>query len=239
MRLDKYLADAGIGTRSQVKKLIKEGHIKVKGETVKSPECSITEGDSVEYDGKHVLSGGLVYYMFNKPKGCVCANEDNLNQTVFSYVPQSKKGDLFTIGRLDKDTTGLLIITNDGDLSHRMLSPRRHVDKVYEVFLDKPVADSMIEDFSAGLDIGDEKPLKPATLEPDADDARHCFVTISEGRYHQIKRMFLKYDLTVEELHRIRMGRLELNTDLKPGQYRTLTDPEMEYVKYIKTYADN
>ncbi len=188
LRLDKFLCDAGIGSRSQVKVFLKQGLIKVNGEIIKRPEFKVEEEqDSVTFQGKEIKYRKYVYYMLNKPKGVVSATRDNLNRTVTDLIKDSGHQNLFPVGRLDKDTEGLLIMTNDGDLAHRLLSPKKHVDKVYYVELDKMLTEEGRRMLETGIDIGEEKPTLPANAQRITDTS--LYLTIREGKYHQVKRM--------------------------------------------------
>ncbi len=248
LRLDKYLADMQAGTRSQVKQMIRKGRVAINGAAVRMPEQKVdTEQDVVTLDGEPVGYTRMEYWMLNKPQGVVSATEDRTQQTVLSLLPDTARKDLFPVGRLDKDTEGLLLITNDGALAHGLLSPKRHVDKRYlAVVTGKPGAREQ-ELFAEGLDIGDEKKTLPAKLElkstplPEAETAgKHMSagaqipaggsvveITIQEGRYHQVKRMFEAVGMRVEYLKRLSMGPLVLDTALEPGQARRLTEEEL------------
>ena len=224
MRLDKYLAQMSIGTRSEVKRFIKSGRVFVNGALASGPEQKVTEEDNVEFDGENISYEKYVYYMLNKPQGVVSATKDNTCRTVLSLITDSTKKDIFPVGRLDKDTEGLLLLTNDGSLTHRLLSPAYHVEKTYFAKLDTAVPEKAAELFSQGVDIGDEKLTLPAKLcilsENEAE------LTISEGRFHQVKRMFHAVGCNVIYLKRLSMGNLKLG-DLKKGEYRKLTAEEL------------
>jgi 16S rRNA pseudouridine516 synthase len=225
IRLDKFLADAGTGTRSEVKNLIRKGLVKVNDLPALKPELKLDpETDQVEVNGQPVQLRGMVYYLLHKPAGYVSAVKDNLFPTVMELVP--KGDDLFPVGRLDKDTEGLLLITNDGNLAHRLLSPRRHVDKSYLAVLDKPATQEDISLFAAGVNIGDDEPTLPAALEllPD-NNAR---LTIHEGRFHQVKRMFHAVGKEVLYLKRLSMGPIRLSDDLPKGSWRELSSQEID-----------
>ena len=165
MRLDKYLCEAGLGTRSQVKKLLKSGVVTVNGQTVLRPEEKLKETDRVAVSGRELSVARLEYWMLNKPAGCVSATEDARFQTVTELLPAEARRDLFPVGRLDRDTEGLLLLTNDGKLAHFLLSPKRHVDKVYYARVRGRVTKEHVKLFAEGLDIGDEKKTLPAVLE--------------------------------------------------------------------------
>ena len=228
IRLDKYLADMGQGTRSEVKKLIKKGNVCVNRETVKSPEYKIApETDQVSVQGRELSYEKFEYYMLNKPAGTVSAREDGRDKTVLELIISKKRKDLFPVGRLDKDTEGLLLITNDGALAHNLLSPKKHVDKTYFVQLLKELKEKEAELLEKGVDIGDEKPTLPAEI-AFAGEKNQAYITIREGRFHQIKRMFRAVDNEVVYLKRVSMGSLKLDDRLLPGEYRSLTEEEIE-----------
>ena len=231
IRLDKFLSDAQFGTRSQVKQLLKKGLITVNGEISKKPELRIDPaGDRVCFDGQEISLEKEVYYMLNKPAGVVSATQDNHERTVLDLFAQAdRRPDLFPVGRLDKDTTGLLLITNDGPLSHRLLSPRRHVDKTYFIRVEGTITEETAEAFEKGLDIGDEKPALPAMLKQLS--VNEALVTIHEGRFHQIKRMFHAAGCEVVCLKRLSMGSLVLDEQLPEGSYRKLTQKEISLLK--------
>lgn len=226
LRLDKFLADAGIGSRSQVKQYIKKGQITVNGTVIKTGDVKILPGtDLILYQGRPVLREPYVYYMLNKPAGYVSAVKDSKYPTVISLIKDTSHSDLFPVGRLDKDTEGLLLITNDGALAHRLLSPKKHVDKTYYAEFDGSLPENAEAQFRQGMDIGDEKPAMPAMLQ--TLSASSALVTIQEGRFHQVKRMFQVLDCEVTYLKRIRMGALQLDDTLPLGASRPLTPEEL------------
>lgn len=231
IRLDKFLADSQLGTRSEVKQLLKKGLVSVNGEIIKKPEFKIDPAaDRVCFDGKEISSQQEVYYMLNKPAGVVSATRDNHERTVLDLLPsQYQRPDLFPVGRLDKDTTGLLLITNDGALSHRLLAPRRHVDKTYFVRVNGRITEDTVTAFRQGLDIGDDKITLPADLKLLDED--QALVTIREGRFHQIKRMFHAVGCEVIGLKRLSMGSLTLDENLPEGSCRELTAEEIALLR--------
>ena len=233
IRLDKYLADMSIGTRSEVKKLISKGSVAVNGVKVKKPETKIdTDVDSVTCQGTNVSYAEFEYYMLNKPQGVISATED-INQSTVLDLIDSKRKDLFPVGRLDKDTEGLLLITNDGHLCHSLLAPGKHVDKVYYARIEGRVTNEDVEAFKSGLDIGDDKPALPGYLKIlKSDDISEIELTIHEGRFHQVKRMFKAVDKEVIFLKRLSMGNLKLDPDLKPGEFKELKKDEID--RYVK-----
>lgn len=227
MRLDKFLCEMNIGTRSQVKDYIKHGDVTVNSCIVKTPDMKIDEhNDKISFRGRELTFEKHAYYMLNKPAGVVSATKDNTADTVLSLIDDNTRKDLFPVGRLDKDTEGLLIITNDGELAHRLLSPRKHVDKTYLVKTATPVSQDDAERLEAGIDIGDDKPTAPAKVEILSGD--HILLTIHEGRFHQVKRMLHAVGNEVIFLKRISFGKLALDENLKPGDSRRLTDREVE-----------
>lgn len=230
VRLDKYLADAGIGTRSEVKIKLKKGLITVNGVPANKPETKINpDTDTVSYNGSVINYSTYEYYLLHKPAGYVTAVKDNLYPTVMELIKDSTAKNLAPVGRLDKDTEGLLLITNDGALAHNLLSPKKHVDKTYYAKIDSPVDDSDITAFAEGVDIGDENPTLPAKLEiiSSSGECSEILLTIHEGRFHQVKRMFHARGKEVTYLKRVSMGPLTLG-DLPKGSCRKLSDEEKE-----------
>ena len=231
MRLDKYLCETGFGTRSQVKDLLKKGQVMVNGEVVKKPELKINETtDQILCQGKKASYQKNIYLMLHKPAGVVSATEDNREKTMLDLVrPEDRKNGLFPVGRLDKDTEGLLLLTDDGELAHRLLSPKKHVDKTYYARIDGQVTEEHVKQFREGLDIGDEKKTLPAVLTILlSGPVSEIEVTIHEGRFHQIKRMFEAVGCKVTYLKRLSMGSLVLDETLPPEEYRPLTEAELE-----------
>lgn len=244
MRLDKYLAQAGIGTRSEVKKLIRQGRVFLDGVPAKRPEEKVNEDSEVQVDGAPVRLEKYEYFMLNKPAGVVTATRDREQKTVLDLLDCTHGTGIFPVGRLDKDTEGLLLLTNDGALAHELLSPKKHVEKTYFVRVKGLVTEEDIRLFAEGLDIGDEKLTKPAVLEvlccsenqkraqsegqeSIAEAFTELLITITEGRYHQIKRMFEKVGKPVMYLKRQSMGGLVLDEGLALGEYRRLTEEEI------------
>ena len=227
IRLDKFLADAGIGSRNQVKHQIKQGLVSVNRTPAKSGDQKIApETDRVQVGDMVIEYRPYVYYMLNKPAGCVSASKDPTCDTVLSYLPPPVRPDLFPVGRLDKDAEGLLLITNDGPLAHRLLSPKRHVEKQYYVEVDSEIPSNAVRLFTEGMDIGEKHPTLPAVLE--CLSPTTAYVTIHEGKFHQIKRMFLAVGCTVTYLKRLRMGPLILDASLPPGGSRALRQEEID-----------
>ncbi len=265
MRLDRYLSEMGIGTRKKIKEMVRGGRITVDGSIAKNSDIRVDENVAVVcLDGKELSFNTFEYFLLNKPKGVVSATTDSVHKTVLELITETKRKDLFPVGRLDIDTEGLLLITNDGDLSHRLLAPGKHVDKCYEAVILGEVTEDDIRTFSEGMEIPDEKgsiSLEPAglvilesfdsyneeneellsglsinldmaadSLERDgAEKAKYSRVriTIHEGKYHQIKRMFEAVGKRVVYLKRISMGSLTLPDDLNTGEYKRLTKEEV------------
>ena len=250
MRLDKYLADMGIGTRSELKKAIRAKAVTVNAETVRDPAFQVSENDIVCFQGRPVKYESLVCYMLHKPAGIISASADSREKTVVDLITDNTRKDLFPVGRLDRDTEGLLLITNDGALAHRLLSPKHHVDKTYLAVVSGAVTVEDVTAFWDGIRLADGTLCRPAALElftPDeiADPAVNAFfdrlrpsltvtavrVTIHEGKFHQIKRMFLARGKEVLYLKRISMGPLALDPDLPAGSFRRLTDSELKMLR--------
>ena len=232
IRLDKYLANMGIGTRTEVKKLIRQGKVKVDDYIVKSPEQKIdTAMQKVFCEGQEVGYEEYEYYMLNKPAGYVSATTDAKDKTVLELITDKKRKDLFPVGRLDKDTEGLLLITNDGDLAHRLLAPKKHVDKLYYAKIEGVVTEEDVRAFAEGVDIGENEVTRPAVLEIlKSDEISEIHLTIQEGKFHQVKRMFEAVGKKVIYLKRLSMGTLRLDENLKLGEYRALTEEELEHL---------
>lgn len=251
MRLDKFLADMGMGTRSEIKKAIKAGHAEVDGTAVRDPGFQVNADSSVTYFGDEVTYEEYVYYMLNKPAGIISASDDTREETVVDLIDERKRRDLFPAGRLDRDTEGLLLITNDGALAHRLLSPKHHVDKTYYALVLEDITDEDITLFKEGLILPDGLECMPAELtvtghytsseldlpagieskasDPDAP-VSEVLITIREGKFHQIKRMFEAIGSKVIYLKRLTMGPLELDPGLAGGEYRRLTPEELDSI---------
>ena len=225
MRLDKYLAEMGAGTRSELKKAVRAGRVTINGVKAKDSSIHVGEDDVVCMDGKEIKYERFVYYLMNKPAGVISATEDPRERTVLDLIGGQQRKGLFPVGRLDKDTEGLLLITNDGELAHRLLSPGRHVDKVYFARLDGPVGERERELFAQGLRVDETLTAMPAVLEI-LEPANEVRVTIREGKFHQVKRMFAAVGREVLYLKRLSMGPLTLDNGLAAGAYRRLTEEE-------------
>lgn len=229
MRLDKYLTQAGAGSRSQVKEYIRKGLVLVDGIPEKRAERKIDEvTQEIFFQGERIVYEKFVYYMLNKPAGCVTAVSDDLCGTVMDFLKKENRKDLFPVGRLDKDTEGLLLITNDGALAHRLLSPKKHVPKTYLAVLAGDVSQQQADILEKGVDIGEEHLTLPAVFEWKDREKKEAYLTITEGKFHQVKRMFEAVDNKVLFLKRIRMGSLRLDESLLPGEYRILDTEETE-----------
>ncbi len=233
MRLDKYLAEMGAGTRSEVKKLIRAGRVTINGAVAEKPEQKLDpETDTVCLDGEALTYAAYEYYLFHKPAGCVSATEDKVHKTVMEYLTDTLRRDLFPVGRLDIDTEGLLLITNDGALAHELLSPTHHVPKTYYARVAGRVTEEDVRLFQEGVDIGEEKRTKPAELVILASgEESEIELTITEGKFHQVKRMFQAVGKEVLYLKRLSMGPLTLPETLLPGEYRALTQEELKLLQ--------
>ena len=248
MRLDKYLADMGMGTRSELKKAIKAGRACVDGTVIRDPGFRVCDSSAVEFNGEAVVYEEYVYYMLNKPAGVISASEDPHEETVVDLIDENRRRGLFPAGRLDRDTEGLMLITNDGELAHRLLSPRHHVDKKYYTLIQGELTAADIQSFADGVTLPDGLKCMPADIEiPDdisgelsssdmgsaisSDGMTGVYITIREGKFHQIKRMFGSVGCEVVYLKRLTMGPLSLDRTLRPGEYRRLTEEEIQELK--------
>ena len=227
MRLDKFVADAAQLTRSAARGLIAKGRVTVNGQVCKKADYALKEGDSVCADGKSLASEEYVYIMLNKPAGVVSASTDGRDKTVVDLLGGAfPRRQLFPAGRLDKTSTGFVLLTDDGAFAHDILAPKRHVPKTYRVVLDAPVTQAMVEAFAAGVTLADGQTMQPALLIPDEADPFAATVVLRQGVYHQIKRMFGVLDAGVNGLHRTAIGGLSLDEGLAPGAWRLITPEE-------------
>ena len=228
LRLDKYLADMGLGTRTEVKQFIKKGQVLVNDEVVKKPETKVsTTDDDIVCCGEKVGYTEYEYIMLNKPQAVVSATENRHDKTVLDLITDSGRKDLFPVGRLDKDTEGLLLLTNDGKLAHELLAPKKHVPKTYFVIVDGVVNEDDVKLFAQGFQVDADLFAKPAKLEiVQAKEKSEVYLTITEGKFHQVKRMFQAVDKPVLYLKRVQMGELKLDPNLALGEYRQLTEEE-------------
>ncbi len=225
MRLDKYLADMGQGTRKEIKEFIKKGLVTVNSAIIKDPSFSCTKEDAVTFMGQAISYEPFIYLMMNKPKGVISATTDKEKKTVISLLSEDYKNfDLFPCGRLDIDTVGLLLITNNGELAHKALSPKHHVEKTYYLETEIPIKKEYIKAFSEGVYIPGGTKTLPASLEILGDNKAN--LTIFEGKFHQVKYMFEAVGNKITYLKRIKFGNLTLDPSLKEGEYRPLFPDE-------------
>lgn len=235
IRLDKYLADMSVGTRTEVKQMIKKGLVVVNEQVEKKPERKVDEQDKIVVSGKEISYIKYEYIMLNKPAGVVSATEDPIHKTVLDCI-ESERNDLFPVGRLDIDTEGLLLLTNDGELAHKLLSPKKHVAKTYYAKIQGMVTEQEVDQFQKGLDLGDfiAKPaklvIKKAGIIEEDIVYSEIEVTIYEGKFHQVKRMFEAVGMKVVFLKRLSMGKLRLDSNLEVGAFRALTEEEKKMI---------
>lgn len=241
IRLDKYLTEMKRGSRSQVKELIRKGKASVDGQICREADRKVDpELVEVEVDGVSVPYAAVEYYMLNKPQGVISATEDRIHRTVLDLIGVARRKDLFPVGRLDIDTEGLLLITNDGNLAHELLSPKKHVDKVYFARVRGMLSEDMVKQFAEGMNLSDGTAVLPALLLVESsyktggdgkDTVSEVRLTIREGKFHQVKRMFEAVGAEVIYLKRLSMGPLCLDEALEPGQFRPLREEEVEMLK--------
>ncbi|MEZ0479811.1 pseudouridine synthase [Planococcus sp. SSTMD024] len=237
MRIDKLLSNSGFGSRKEVKILLKSKAVEVNGETVRDPKFHVDEKtDDVSVAGEPVVYREFIYLMMNKPQGVISATEDRFDETVIDLLTEDEQRfEPFPVGRLDKDTEGLLLITNDGKLAHELLSPKKHVDKTYYAKIDSPVTDEDIQAFTQGVVLDDGYETKPAQLHIlRSGNESEIELTITEGKFHQVKRMFESVNKHVVFLKRLSMGPLQLDETLELGEYRELTEDELTKLKQKK-----
>ena len=234
-RLDKILSNLGHGSRKEVKVMVKNGWVEVNGVTAKKSDMKIdTDNDIIEVDGEEINYREFVYIMMNKPAGYISATFDNYQDTVVDILePELQAFEPFPIGRLDKDTVGLLLLTNDGKLNHRLISPKNHIDKVYFADIDKAVDDTDVKAFEEGITLEDGYKCMPGKLEILKSDEHgaEVMVTIQEGKFHQVKRMFKTRGKEVVFLKRMEFGGLKLDETLPEGDYRELSNAELKMLK--------
>ena len=229
-RLDKILSTQLNISRTDAKQMIKKGRVSVNGIPAKSGDVKVADADIVAVDGNKISYSRFVYIMMNKPKGVISVSDGKGEKTVVDLVPSDmQRRGLFPAGRLDKDTTGFVLLTDDGEFAHSILAPSRHIDKTYVVTLDKPVTPEAVADFRSGMELNGERLLQ-ADAEIISEDATVCRVVLRQGLYHQIKRMFKKHGLTVLELKRVKMGNLPLDDSLLPGECRYLSQKELDLI---------
>lgn len=228
MRLDKYLADMSFGTRKEVKEIIKEKRVQVNGKIITKADYKVSFEDEIFVDNELIEYIEYEYIILNKPQDYICALEDRRYPVIMELIDSIRK-DLVPVGRLDVDTEGLILITNDGQLNHKLLAPKSHVDKTYYVEVDAPIPNNAVDVFSKPMDLGDFI-TQPAKLEVLSENCAN--LTISEGKFHQVKRMFEKIGCTVTYLRRDKFGPLTLE-NLELGEYRDLTEEELDLLKNI------
>lgn len=234
MRIDKMLANLGFGSRKEVKQILKSGSVKINGIVIKDAKAHVdVNNDVVTLNGEEIEYREFVYLMMNKPPGVISATEDTRDETVIDLLQlEDQVFEPFPVGRLDKDTEGLLIITNDGQLAHRLLSPKKHVPKTYFAVIEGEVTEEDIEAFREGVVLDDGYLTKPGELHIlKSGESSDIELTISEGKFHQVKRMFQAVGKRVVYLKRMSMGPLELDETLELGEYRELTDDEVQMLK--------
>lgn len=227
MRLDRYISETTEYSRSQARKLLKAGRITVDGEPIHNAACSVSEQQRICLDEQALHLCGPQYIMLHKPKGYVCSHEDAHHPSALNLLQQPTQDKLHFVGRLDVDTTGLVLITDDGQWSHRITSPKSHCPKQYRVTLNRPLTDAAAAQLCEGVVLKDEeKPTRPAQIAKIGD--QEILLTIHEGRYHQVKRMLAAVGNHVDALHREAIGDLQLDPNLKPGEYRDLSEEEIQ-----------
>lgn len=235
LRIDKMLSNSGMGSRKQIKQDARKGFIEVNGIIEKDSSKIIdTENDEIKYNGEVIKYTQFIYLMMNKPNGVVSATEDNYDKTVIDLLSEEDKFyQPFPVGRLDKDSEGLLLITNDGQLAHDLLSPKKHVDKTYYVEAEEEVTGEDVKAFEEGVVLKEDNYTTfPAKLQiVESGYPSICLVTIREGKFHQVKRMFNAVNNEVTYLKRLSMGELRLDETLKAGQYRHLTEDELRVLR--------
>ncbi|MBO0472255.1 16S rRNA pseudouridine516 synthase [Enterococcus sp. DIV0840] len=237
MRLDKFLAETGVGSRKESKQLLKKGLVTVNQEVIKDGKTQIDEKqDVIKFLGEQLTYQKYYYYMLHKPQGVISATEDKWDQTVIDLLKnEDYREDLFPVGRLDKDTEGLLLLTNDGQLAHQLLSPKKHVDKEYFAQVQGIVTEEDVRHFAAGFALTNKEQVKPSQLMiesvDETNETSEIRLIIQEGKFHQVKRMFEAVDKKVVYLKRLRMGSLWLDEELALGEYRILTEEELEKLK--------
>lgn len=234
-RLDKVLSNLGYGTRKEIKQAVRKGLVEVNGEVAKDNGMQIDpEVDKIYVNGEEIFYRKYIYLMMNKSDGVISATHDNRDETVIDLLEiEHQVFEPFPVGRLDKDTVGLLLLTNDGELNHRLISPKWKVDKVYYAKIDKKVTEEDIKKFKSGITLDDGYTCKEAKLEilEASDSGSEVRITIQEGKFHQVKRMFEAVDKKVVYLKRVEFGTLQLDEDLEEGEYRELTEEEVRILK--------
>ena len=233
-RIDKILSNLGYGSRSELKKLCKSGLVKVNGKVINNPGVQVdVENDEILFDGEKVVYKEFIYLMLNKPDGYISATFDKRDPIVLDLIDKEALiFEPFPVGRLDKDTEGLLVLTNDGQLAHRVLSPKKHVPKTYYAKVEGVVTEEDVKAFAEGVTLDDGYETMPAELEIlKSDDISEIALTIHEGKFHQVKRMFESVGKKVVYLKRLSMGKLKLDESLALGEYRELTEEEVKMIE--------
>ncbi|NQY65595.1 MAG: 16S rRNA pseudouridine(516) synthase RsuA [Alteromonadaceae bacterium] len=234
MRLDKFICKSTELTRTEAKKSLKRGKLKVNGEVITNAATQVHENNHITLNGQELQARSSRYIMMHKPLDTICSNVDEVHPSLLNFVDVDKAFDLHIAGRLDVDTTGLVLITDDGRWSHNIISPKKQCNKIYRVWLRDPVEQSIIQEFKDGVQLQGENSLtKPAELvivETDNNDYREVLLTITEGKYHQVKRMFAAVRNRVVGLHREQIGEIKLGENLAPGEWRYLTKDEVESI---------
>ena len=234
-RLDKVLSNLGYGTRKDLKKIVRSGLVEVNGVLAKDSGMQVDpEKDKIIINGEEIFYRKYIYLMMNKPDGVISATHDNRDETVIDLLEvEHQVFEPFPVGRLDKDTVGLLLLTNDGELNHRLISPKWKVDKVYYAKIDKAVTEEDVKKFKDGITLDDGYLCKEAILEiiSSSEEGSEVNITIQEGKFHQVKRMFEAVGKKVTYLKRIEFGTLPLDEDLEEGEYRELTEEEVNVLK--------
>ena len=232
IRLDKFLSNSGVCSRRAAVNLIRQGRVSVDGKSISLSDFKLDEKTAVVcIDGKKLEYEKYHYYMMNKPAGVISATDDSSQKTVIDLLSEDEQRlGLFPVGRLDKDTTGLLILTNDGGFAHSIISPNKKIPKKYRAVVNGAINDTDIDAFSNGITLADGTKCLPAVLEYDKTNDSVCYITLCEGKYHQVKRMLASRGKPVTELSRLAIGKLTMDTDLKSGEYRTLTSIEINTI---------
>ena len=226
MRLDRFVSETTGMSRKEATKVLQSAEVTIDGVVKKKAALQVPDGAKVMWNNEPLELIGPTYLMMHKPLDCVCANHDSRHRTIFTYLDVPNINNLHTVGRLDLDTTGLLLITDDGQWSHRITSPKQQCLKIYHAWVSEPLIEENIKAFAAGLELtGEDKPTAPALLE--ILNEREALVHVHEGRYHQVRRMFAAIGNNVEKLHREQVGSLRLDADLAPGECRVLTAEEV------------
>ncbi|AQL56515.1 pseudouridine synthase [Abyssicoccus albus] len=229
MRLDKYLVHCGVGSRKEVQSIIKKGRIEVNDNQLKKPNVHVSNDDVITLDGERIDYIDYVYLMLNKPAGVVTAVEDAMHETVMKFVPERyRHRSIVPVGRLDKDTTGLLLLTDDGQFNHLLMSPKHHVKKVYEVTLVESVSDMDIEQIESGIVLKDGTHCQPAAIKIMDEDTKVVHIELTEGKYHQVKRMFAAVGNRVVQLKRIQLGSYILEEKLTEGSIIEISKEDIQ-----------